>query len=271
MAFQFSEQHINEFHMTGATIFRGILPASLISDLRRVCDEGARIIREKKTGQAQRFQPVSKFDIDQKPFRDYAELPALHDALARVLSPRCTYANMDWLGVLIEPTGFPYCTDWHRDAREILNDEEWEWWGKQKDFGNQVNCALYEDSCTWFVPGSHLRDDTDGERALIQNLKPPLSAGDDASYEARERKCLEYCQAMPGAVRFYLDAGDFALYRPFGWHLGNYIPYKKRATLHDGVNAPEVMEKWMARMKEGKKPAPESNGSLNGTSQKIAV
>jgi hypothetical protein len=83
---------------------------------------------------------------------------------------------MDWLGVLIEPTGFPYCTDWHRDAREILNDEEWEWWGKQKDFGNQVNCALYEDSCTWFVPGSHLRDDTDGERAVIRpdGVRMPL-------------------------------------------------------------------------------------------------
>jgi hypothetical protein len=255
MAFQFSEKHINEFYMTGATIFRGILPPSLIADLRRVCDEGAAIVRERKNGQVQRFQPVGEFEIDQKPFQDYAELPVLRDAITRVLGPRCVYGSRKSLGVLIEPQGFPYCTEWHRDARNILDDEEWEWWWKQKDFGNQVNCALYEDSCTWFVPGSHLREDTDEERAVKQSIQPPPRSSDGQSYEERERRCLEYCQAMPGAVRLYLDAGDFALYRPIGWHLGNYIPYKKRATLHDGAYAPEIMEKWLERLKQGKKPA----------------
>lgn len=268
MAFPFSDQHISEFHMTGATVFRGILPPSLIADLRRVCDHGAQIVRSEKSGQAQRFQPISKFDIDHKPFQDYAELPALRDALAKVVGPQCTYANFDWLGVLIEPTDFPYCTDWHRDARNILSDEEWEWWGRQKGFGNQVNCALYEDSCTWFVPGSHGREDTEGERHAAQTLCPPACQGGDFSSEERERMCLEYCQAMPGAVRLYLDAGDFALYRPSGWHLGNYAPYKKRATLHDSVNEPEIMAKWMQRLKEGKREtAPQANDQANDQNQ----
>lgn len=264
MAFQFSEKHITEFHMTGATIFRGILPASLIADLRRACDEGAAAVRAVKDGQAQRFQPVSKYASDLKPFQDYAELPALREAISKVTSPRCMYGNLDFLGVLIEPQDFPYCTPWHRDARSLLDDEEWDFWTRQKDFGNQVNCALYEDSCTWFVPGSEPRADTEGERSVVQNLKPPARQGDGQSYEERERRCLEYCESMPGAVRLYLDAGDFALYRANGWHLGNYIPYKKRATLHDGVGDPVMWAKWVERMKEGKKDnvqlAPETNG-----------
>jgi len=43
---------------------------------------------------------------------------------------------------------------------------------------------------------------------------------------------------MPRAVRLHLDAGDFALYRNSGYHLGCYLPGKRRATLHDSVNTP---------------------------------
>ena len=44
---------------------------------------------------------------------------------------------------------------------------------------------------------------------------------------------------MPGAVQLRLNAGDFALYRSSAWHLGNYVPYRKRATLHDFCGTPE--------------------------------
>jgi len=43
---------------------------------------------------------------------------------------------------------------------------------------------------------------------------------------------------MPRAIRLHLDAGDFGLYRNHGYHLGLYVPYKKRATLHDSVWTP---------------------------------
>ena len=41
---------------------------------------------------------------------------------------------------------------------------------------------------------------------------------------------------MPGAVQIHLDAGDFCLYRNTLWHLGNYVPYRIRATLHDAAD-----------------------------------
>ena len=60
------------------------------------------------------------------------------------------------------------------------------------------------------------------------------------SAEEREPLCLEYCRSMPGAVQLHLEAGDFALYRNTLWHLGNYVPYRKRATLHDSAWTPEL-------------------------------
>jgi hypothetical protein len=54
------------------------------------------------------------------------------------------------------------------------------------------------------------------------------------SPEQRELACLHYTRQMPGAVPVTLGAGDVAFYRAVGWHIGNYVPYTKRATLHDG-------------------------------------
>lgn len=57
--------------------------------------------------------------------------------------------------------------------------------------------------------------------------------------EEREHVCLEYCRSMPGAVPLHLEAGDFALYQSTLWHIGNYVSYSKRATLHDSARGVE--------------------------------
>ena len=44
-----------------------------------------------------------------------------------------------------------------------------------------------------------------------------------------------------------LAAGDFCLYRNSLWHLGNYVPYAQRATLHDAVDTDEF-ESWRAEV-----------------------
>ena len=88
-------------------------------------------------------------------------------------------------------------------------------------------------------PGSHLRPDLPRERAAFPHFPPRKPEVDDLGYAQRERTCLEYCRQMPGAERLVLDAGDFALYRNSLWHIGNYVPYRKRATLHDSVRTPE--------------------------------
>ena len=52
---------------------------------------------------------------------------------------------------------------------------------------------------------------------------------------------------MPGAVPVPLFAGDVAFYRACGWHIGNYVPYTRRATLHDGYYGPDDLA-WQARV-----------------------
>ena len=46
--------------------------------------------------------------------------------------------------------------------------------------------------------------------------------------------------------------------RPNGWHIGTYVPYRKRATLHDGAWKQETRDwykRWFARLEEERKLA----------------
>lgn len=253
MSFRFSERHIDEYRNDGYTVFRKILPPSLVTDLRRVTDVAREMARAQGGAQTQRTPVIAKLDIDKKPFEDYRDLPPLRDAIARVLSPQHAIGNFEWMSVLLEPADQPYCMRWHRDARQFFTDDEWHRLLDNTKMGSQINCPLYEDTCTWFVPGSHRRENTPEEdailppregRQLMPNAPNPCKQMEGWSNEERERACLEYCESMPGAVRLVLDAGDLALYRPLGWHLGNYVPYRKRATVHDGAFTPQTTE-WL--------------------------
>jgi len=242
MAFKFTDSHISDYYMHGYTVFRSILPPALIGDLRKATDQSREIARAQSGAQVQRLQPVSRFALDQKPFQDFAELPELRNAVSKVLSPRYTYATQAYLGVLLEPAELPWCTMWHRDWRDNnmgMKLAEWDAVRYDFNFFNQLNCALYDDDATWVVPGSHLRRDVPAEVARFPNRPLPGPDLEGKNYEERERLCLEYCQSLPGAVCLHLNAGDFALYRNSIWHIGNYLPYRKRATLHDVVDTPE--------------------------------
>jgi hypothetical protein len=241
MPFTFSEEHIQQFYTQGFTVFRSIVPPALIADLRRACDQGA-AIKRKSDPQAQRFQPVGKFEIDQQPFRSFCDLQPLRDAYAKVLSPRHTPGDPHFtLGVLLEPANRPYCINWHRDwihhhpkAAQMPVAQMCDW-----NLFNQINCALYEDSSTWIVPGSHLRHDLPSEVAAFGSVPTSAPNFENTTPEEAEARALDYCRRMPGAVQMQLNAGDLALYRNVMWHIGNYAPYRKRATLHDCVTTPE--------------------------------
>ena len=242
MRFQISDKHIEEYHMLGYTVFRKILPPSLIRDLRQVSDRAKAIAREQSGPQVQRLQPVANYDLDQQPFIDYADLPPLVDAIAKILTPRHRHGDRDHFGILFEPADLPYCTPWHRDWRDNIAGLPLSMWDEvltDINHFNQINCALYEDSSTWFVLGSHLRRDLPAEIERFPDRPIPGVDLDGKSAEEREPFCLEYCRSMPGAVQLHLEAGDFALYRNTLWHLGNYVPYRKRATLHDSAWTPE--------------------------------
>ena len=81
MAFELSERHIDEFKTRGYTVFRQVVPPSLIRDLRAASDDARRMAREKGGPQVQRLQPVAAYEIDQRPFADFSELPDLVDAV----------------------------------------------------------------------------------------------------------------------------------------------------------------------------------------------
>lgn len=252
MPFAFSDQHIEAYRTRGYVVFRRILPPSLLDDLRRVCDRARSLARQERGPQAQRLQPVGRDDLDQRPFIDYAQLAPLNDAIAALLGAGFCHGQRHVMGVLFEPAEAPWCTAWHRDWRDNvagLDLASWDAVFADDRYFNQVNCALYAESCTWVVPGSHLRRDLPREAARFPTrpIAGPDLDGLDAA--ARERRCLEYVRSMPGAEQLHLEAGDFCLYRNTLWHIGNYVPYRRRATLHDAVDT-DLFAAWRTKTLE---------------------
>ncbi|MBT3605971.1 MAG: hypothetical protein HN521_23130 [Candidatus Latescibacteria bacterium] len=248
MVFEFSEKHIADYHLFGYTVFREILPSALVEDLRKETDKAREIAYEVTGSQAQRLQPLSNYDLNLQPFKNYGELPELNDAIHQVLTPNHYHADLERTGILLEPAEYPWCTDWHRDWRyhmpeEVFESEFREEWDEQTfdiDAMNQINCALYDDPSTWIVPGSHYRQrNLPGEVTAKRAFDAEKHRGKPTvSNTQRERDCLAYVTGMPGAVQLRLNAGDFALYRSSAWHIGNYVPYRKRATIHDFCGTP---------------------------------
>ncbi len=255
MAYEVTDQDLQTYHTMGYVVFRGIIPPSLLCDLRREAEKAKAIARRVSGPDSQRLQPLTRYaeELDLRPFRDYSNLPDLRKAVDTVLPHENWWGIREGkesgLGVLIEPAENPWCTSWHRDWRDNapgLPLADWEPELTNLRLFNQVNCALYEDTSTWVVPGSHMRRDLPAEakRFPTRPIQGPQLEGKSA--EERERICLEYCRSLPGAMQVHLQAGDFMLYRNSLWHIGNYVPYKKRATLHDYMNTPEFAA-WMAR------------------------
>ncbi len=280
MGFEFRDEWITQYWSQGYVIFPGIVPTALIRDLRKEAAKGREIVRKAHGPRIQRIQPVVKYEgeLDIRPFKDYSELPALKEAVGRLLTPKHTPSTLSVLGILLEPLDAPWNLGWHRDgpvelpveaqdeklyedlARDHLDPRIW----------NQVNCALYADGCTWYVPGSHLRlRNLPGERQtksidktsshlggyLPEDLAARLKAqGAEITNEELESICNAVCTGFPGAVQMQLNAGDFLMYRNIAWHNGNYREYQPRATLHDIVDHPDAGEAW-GRWSQAKKDA----------------
>jgi hypothetical protein len=252
MAFHFCESMCHQYWQQGYVVFRRILPATLLRDLRPEADKIRALARALHGPAARRLQPLPKYAgaaFNLRPFIDYTQLPELRDAIQRLIGPAapgCIYSHhskdMSHLGVLVEPADRPGYLGWHRDG--VSDPAETQ--RKTPDeiaavaarrlrptCDNQVNCAIYPDACLWFVPGSHLR---------VHDLQAELVAAkcrpDDPmfSHAEAERAHLEACADFPGAVRLHLDPGDFAVYRSSAWHNGIYSPLQPRATIHDVIS-----------------------------------
>src|SRR5690349_19724726 len=157
MSFKYSERHRADYFHHGYTIFRGILPSSLVGDLRRMAEPAKVIAREKYGPNAQRLQPLAGHGLDLKAYQDYTELPVLVDAIHKVLSPQHNLIGTKRGAILFEPAEIPTFTGWHRDITEHspgVDPEEFKRITMDATFFTQINCALYTDVSTWYVPGS---------------------------------------------------------------------------------------------------------------------
>jgi len=244
VVYRYSEQNREEYRREGLTILCGLIPASLLTDLRREADKAREIARSERGPQVQRLQPVYKFpQLDHRPFRDFLGLPELRKTVEGILGP--DHRASEIMGILFEPRDAAWCTRWHRDwgynIPDIDLDAFFDAALHKPTMFNQLNGALYDDHSLWVVPGSDSRRDLDIETATFGGKIPPPDPDlrPEMTPEEREMTCLNYTRALPGAVNVVLAAGDVAFYRAVGWHTGNYVPYARRATLHDGFYGPE--------------------------------
>ena len=86
--------------------------------------------------------------------------------------------------------------------------------------------------------------------AFVSPMKGDLKRALDSAKNPLYR---DHARNMPGAVQAHLYAGNLLLYRAYGWHCGNYVPYRKRATILDVLYSPAYYA-WRHPWLEGKKP-----------------
>ncbi len=238
----------------GYIVLERVVPAPLVDRLRAVAEEARGIARRLHGPQAQRLQPMGDH-VDVAALREFVTLPDFAAAIRTILSERHYLNPPEEMAVLFEPATQCWSTEWHRDVRDHMLDEamfkealcgrDWTELATNLANFNQFNCALYEDTSTWFVPGSHARmTDTAGEVAAARaESRTTLDNKERRRSEAEQELAqLAYCRNMPGAVQLILQPGDLVLYRNTAWHLGGYVPYRRRATLHGQADTPEFAQ-----------------------------
>lgn len=257
MGFSVEQRHVDSFREHGFCVFEKLVPESLIGELRKTAEKAREVAHSIHDSQAQRLAKISEHldEATLRPVLDYQALPELHAALDAVLVPGCRPTRDASIAILFEPAEKSWCTPWHRDWRDNMPSCNLQTWVDEffnPKFFNQVNCPLYDDHCTWIVPGSHLRGDTEEERTAFPDVPVQWVSSPKGADNARiERDCLEHCRTMPGAMQACLAAGDYMLYRNTLWHLGTYSPDCKRATLHDHAAPPAYFDWSQAMVDEG--------------------
>jgi hypothetical protein len=244
------------YRENGYHIIRQIIPATLLTDLRREAAKAQAIAHRIDGPQAQRLSVIGQYhaELDMSVFQAFDEIDGLDQAIKELLTPEHVMRPSADSTILFGPRDRPWSTEWHRDWRDHIEDAPFQahvgdakWEAIANDFGfwNQVNCPLYEDSSTWYVPGSFKRIHNTAEETQLYASSTQEILRDEANEqtdEALELRCLQYCQAMPGAVQLVLNPGDFCIYRNIGWHLGNYVPYRTRMTIHTQCDTPAFKE-----------------------------
>ncbi|MCJ8329092.1 MAG: phytanoyl-CoA dioxygenase family protein [Lentisphaeria bacterium] len=140
--------------------------------------------------------------------------PALSDIVEEILGKKIILRGTTYW---FTPTNMNIAGNWHRDIQFLGKDPE-----EQKVYvesqeaqsGAQLMLALTPTDCSQYLPGSHLRWDTDEE--LHMRL------GDD---------CIHATQDLEGAVRVKQEPGDVTILNATGLHRGDYFNDVLRRTV----------------------------------------
>jgi hypothetical protein len=288
------QRHRTEYVRDGVTVIEGAIPGGLLADLRREAEKLRAIAAEEgvvDSGRRPRHGCRGYADrgVDNRVFDRFRELPRLHQVVEAVLGPE--FAVEERMTMLFEGPR-TRVQAFHRDNPhdvDRLGKEVWHSIITDLRLFNQFNAALYDDGSFWTVPGSHVRPDTADADALneeatqatrdLEGLIPlggpeqldpeeqkrlfaefdrryPVRQRDDMDDGEYEAEALAYIRRMPGVRRIILGAGDIAFYRQCGWHLGYYLRYHRRATLHGHARSPAVWDRWNELSEQVKLVAP---------------
>jgi len=250
-----TEEDRQKYREEGYHIIPQIIPASLLKDLRCESAKAQEIARRLDGPQAQRLSVLQDYsdELNMKVFQDFDEIEGLVQAIQDLLTTDHFLQPTAEATILFGPKDRPWSTECHRDFRDHIEEEpwnehlanDWEKIANNFNYWNQVNCPLYEDNSTWYVPRSFQRTHNtieENELYAFSTQELLLDEANEQTDEALELYCLNYCQAMPDAVQLVLNPGDFCIYRNVAWHIGNYVPYRKRMTIHTQCDTADFIE-----------------------------
>ncbi len=219
-----------QWRTRGYVLLRGVLDPARAARLRRICDD---VLEQWRRRDPQSGRPGGGADATvmrhlNHPAYFAGGAPGLEDLLRLVIEPRLLHLAGTILGeepmfrctsYFFNPTGESLDGEWHRDSQYMTADEASERAmlvaGGDGGSGIQLQVALVPSDDVEIVPASHLRYDTPEEYAIRRA---------DGGRNNRSN-------AMPGALRLSLDAGDAAAFNSLGLHRGRYHADKLRRTV----------------------------------------
>jgi hypothetical protein len=222
--------HLREqWEQEGYILLRGLFDAGRTERLRAICDA---VLAQWRVTNPENGKPGGADDATVMRHLNHpgyfrtnpADLTFLMAAVAdpQVLSVARTILSEEPLfrctSLFFNPLAGGKDGNWHRDSQFTQPDEaqERETIAKLVSSGAsiQMQIALVPSDDVEYVPGSHLRWDTPEEYQIRRA---------DGGKHNRSN-------AMPGALRFGLAAGDAALFNPYGLHRGRYHTERPRRT-----------------------------------------
>lgn len=206
----------------GFVVVPRLFDAARVRELRAVCD---RVLAAWLKESAATFDAANSTNMafltepryfDGHPAQLRPLLDAITDekilgALAEILGGEPLFHNTQYF---FNPATETRAGDWHRDQQFDAPDEETERARLHGCVGVHVHVAFVPDDNLEIVPGTHRRWDTPEERRIRKGLDGRAKNSD----------------AMPGARRLALAAGDAAFFSAWGIHRGRYDARTPRRT-----------------------------------------